>query len=180
MRFTSLLPVFLAGLTVSACATSGAVPRPYPGAPARGERPGPPDAATAASPPAGAPSPLADEIVRGARDLVGAPYLDGGVGPDGFDCSGLVQYVCAAAGARVPRSVREQWQTGTPVAPEAVAPGDLVFFAIDGRQVSHVGIALGDGLFLHAPSSGGVVRVERLTSPYWARRYAGARRIGTG
>jgi cell wall-associated NlpC family hydrolase len=117
-------------------------------------------------------------MVGTARDLVGAPYRSGGADPsEGFDCSGFVQFVVASAGGRVPRSVREQWQAGVPVDAAAVQAGDLVFFAIDGDEVSHVGMALGGDEFVHAPSSRGAVRVERLSTPYWARRYAGARRI---
>jgi cell wall-associated NlpC family hydrolase len=126
-----------------------------------------------------APSPLADAIVTRAQGLVGTPYHAGGAEPgEGFDCSGFVQFVVDAAGGHLPRSVREQWQAGVPVDRVALAPGDLVFFAIDDGGVSHVGIALGDDRFVHAPSSRGVVRVERLSAAYWAKRYAGARRLG--
>jgi len=111
-----------------------------------------------------------------ALSLQGSPYVNGGAGLDGFDCSGFVQYVFARSGVALPRSVLEQFEEGIGVegAPE---PGDLVFFAIDGGRVSHVGIATGPDTFVHAPSSRGVVREDRLSAPYWSRRYAGARRV---
>ena len=122
---------------------------------------------------AGAPGEAAASL---ALSLQGVPYANGGADTDGFDCSGFVQYVFAQSGVALPRNVREQVEAGREVegAPQA---GDLVFFAIDGERVSHVGIATGPGTFVHAPSSRGVVRVESLTSPYWSRRYAGARRV---
>ena len=126
---------------------------------------------------AGEAVPTADAALAVAEGLLGTPYRSGGADPDGFDCSGFVQYVFARAGVALPRSVREQWRAGEPVEPEDVRRGDLVFFAIGGREVSHVGIALDAKSFVHAPSARGVVRVERSIGEYWARRYAGARRI---
>lgn len=137
--------------------------------------PGAPEPPSAPSP---APAPLASAIVGTARELVGTPYRSGGTHPgEGFDCSGFVQFVVTSSGGRVPRSVREQWQAGVAVETAELAPGDLVFFAIGGSEVSHVGIALGGDEFVHAPSSRGAVRVERLSAPYWSTRYRGARRI---
>ena len=77
----------------------------------------------------------------------------------------------------LPREVRDQWERGHRVGRNDVAPGDLVFFATSGREASHVGIAIGDGAFVHAPSSRGAVRVERYTVRYWADRFLGARRV---
>jgi cell wall-associated NlpC family hydrolase len=88
-----------------------------------------------------------------------------------------VQWVFARHGAALPREVRDQYGRGNRIDADEVQPGDLVFFETISRGPSHVGIALGRGEFVHAPSSRGVVRVERYTSAYWASRWVGARRI---
>ena len=101
----------------------------------------------------------------------------GGDDPRGFDCSGFVQWVFARHGTSLPREVREQYDAGTPIDRDEIQAGDLVFFETVSRGPSHVGIALGDGEFVHAPSSRGVVRVESYTTEYWSRRWIGARRV---
>ena len=146
------------------CASSGAVPRPFPVPGGARE----PDKAAIAG----------DTVAGDALAFQGTPYRAAGTDPSGFDCSGLVQYVFARHGVAVPRSVAEQFRTGREVDPDRVEPGDLVFFRIDRREVSHVGIAVGGGRFVHAPSQRGTVRVSLLDAPYWAERYAGARRVG--
>jgi cell wall-associated NlpC family hydrolase len=108
---------------------------------------------------------------------MGTPYRYSGSDPSGFDCSGFVQWVFARHGTAVPREVRDQYRVGKKIDDDEVKPGDLVFFETVAKGASHVGIAIGNGEFIHAPSSKGVVRVERLTSSYWAQRYVGARRI---
>jgi cell wall-associated NlpC family hydrolase len=108
--------------------------------------------------------------------LRGAPYRNGGSTPEGFDCSGLVQYVFGLYGVAVPRETREQFRIGRSVSRHDLAPGDLVFFSTVAPGASHVGIAIGGDQFVHAPNSNGVVRVERLSADYWNRRYIGARR----
>lgn len=164
--------VLLGSLALAACATTRAVPRPYPGAPGTPTEAGPvPRSADAGA------VPVRGSALETAESLLGTPYRSGGADPAGFDCSGFVQYVFARAGVALPRSVREQWQTGTAIDRADLEPGDLVFFTIGGREVSHVGIALDGGSFIHAPSERGVVRVERLEVEYWSRRYAGARRV---
>ena len=95
----------------------------------------------------------------------------------GFDCSGFVQYVFAQHGLALPREVREQYRVGEEIGRDEVRPGDLVFFETVSDGASHVGIALGNAEFVHAPSSRGVVRVERYTSSYWNKRWVGARRV---
>jgi cell wall-associated NlpC family hydrolase len=164
--------VLLGSLALAACATTRAVPRPYPGSPGTptAARPVPRSADAGAVPAPGS-------AVEAAESLLGTPYRSGGADPSGFDCSGFVQYVFAKAGVALPRSVREQWQVGTAVERAEIEGGDLVFFAIGGHEVSHVGIALDGSSFVHAPSERGVVRVERLEAEYWSRRYAGARRV---
>ena len=173
-----LVTLILVATAVGGCASSGTVPRPrpFPGAnvpPVSPEEPPPPSA--------GATLPSAG-LIATALALRGIPYLNGGVEPTrGFDCSGFVQWVFAQHGTPLPREVREQYDEGTSIDRDEVRPGDLVFFETVSRGPSHVGIALGDGQFVHAPSSRGVVRIESYTSSrYWAPRWVGARRIRSG
>ena len=109
--------------------------------------------------------------------LRGIPYRDGGSDPSGFDCSGFVQWVFARNGVHLPREVREQYDAGARIELRKVQPGDLLFFETVSRGASHVGVAIGGDQFVHAPSSKGVVRVERFSAGYWAARFVGARRI---
>jgi cell wall-associated NlpC family hydrolase len=119
--------------------------------------------------------------VRTALDLQGTRYRLGGDEPShGFDCSGLVRYVYAQQGLDVPRTVVEQFQSGTPVSASALQAGDLVFFSTTAPGATHVGIVIGPsapGAFVHAPADGGAVRVERLDASYWRNRIVGARRF---
>lgn len=110
---------------------------------------------------------------------LGIQYRYGGDAPhEGFDCSGLVYYtVHASLGLKLPRRSADIARIGEKVNRQELAIGDLVFFNTLGRRYSHVGIYLGNELFVHAPSSGGGVRVENMTKQYWAKRYNGARRI---
>jgi cell wall-associated NlpC family hydrolase len=155
----------------AACASTGYAPRPFPvpgGAPAG---------------PAAAPAPAGKgpfdgyALVGTALALRGAPYRNGGTDPKGFDCSGFTQYVFEQHGIALPREVREQYRVGQAVNADDLAPGDLLFFATTDKDASHVAIAVGGDEFVHAPSSTGVVRVERLSAGYWAQRYLGARRV---
>jgi cell wall-associated NlpC family hydrolase len=154
----------LAVLT-GACASSsgGAVPRPFP-SPARG-------AASTAD--RGRPG----TIVGTALTLRGVPYRNGGSDPRGFDCSGFTQYVFARNGIALPRSVEDQFDEGKKIKPRDLSSGDLVFFKTTSRGPSHVGIVVGNDQFIHAPSSKGVVRVERLSADYWSKRFIAARRV---
>jgi len=117
------------------------------------------------------------ELASVARSLIGAPYLNGGTTPEGFDCSGFVRYVFGEVGITVPRSVRDLAATGERVERDRLRPGDVIFFAIDGHTISHVAIAVSADTFVHAPSSRGRVREESLTVDYWRTRFAEARRI---
>lgn len=121
----------------------------------------------------------ANAVLMRAISLVGTPYRYGGNTPEsGFDCSGLVNYVYRdMLDVRLPRTSRElaAWQ-GPRIAPERLAAADLVFFGA-GSNVSHVGIYVGEGRFVHAPSTGGTVRLDHLDGPYWREHYSGARRV---
>ena len=156
-------------LAVAGCASRGAAPRPFPGAPS------PPTTRSEPSPPPG-PRPA---VIETALSLRGTHYRNGGSEPSGgFDCSGLVQWVFAQHGTTLPRETREQYEIGKKIDQDEVRPGDLVFFETVSKGPSHVGIALGGGEFVHAPSSRGVVRVESYTkTEYWADRWVGARRV---
>ncbi len=119
-----------------------------------------------------------ERILASAMEMLGAPYRYGGNSPrEGFDCSGLVQYAHRQAGIDVPRTSRAQYNASRPVSRRQLRPGDLVFFRIGGRRIAHVGIYLGDGRFIHAPSSGKKVTTARLDDPYWRRHYSGAGRF---
>ena len=121
----------------------------------------------------------ANAILIRAISLIGTPYRYGGNSPEGgFDCSGLVNYVYRDMLALpLPRTSRDlaRYQ-GPPIPPHRLAPSDLVFFG-SGGQVSHVGIYVGDGRFVHAPSTGGTVRLDRLDGVYWRDHYSGAKRV---
>jgi cell wall-associated NlpC family hydrolase len=122
----------------------------------------------------------ANGVLIRALGLVGTPYRYGGNSPaGGFDCSGLVQFVFYdSAGVRLPRSTGELVaMEARKVDRDALRPGDLVFFNPGGGRASHIGIYVGEGRFVHAPSSGGTVRLDQLDAEYWRRAYAGARRI---
>ncbi|HZZ11818.1 MAG TPA: C40 family peptidase, partial [Paraburkholderia sp.] len=120
-----------------------------------------------------------EEISIQAMSLVGVPYRWGGNTPDsGFDCSGLVRYVVLrAASVNLPRTTADMSGRGESIEPDGIAPGDLIFFNTTGRAHSHVGIYVGKLRFVNAPSTGGTVRLDYLTNPYWARRFDGIRRV---
>ena len=155
----------------AACASTGAVPRPFP-------TPG------GTSPP---PPTISRGGLRGSANgrgvagtalaLRGAPYKNGGADPHGFDCSGFTWYVYGRHGITLPRDVHDQFRMGKPVKPDRLAAGDLIFFSTVAPGASHVAIAIGGDEFVHAPSSTGVVRVEHLSAGYWRPRFVGARRI---
>jgi peptidoglycan DL-endopeptidase CwlO len=120
---------------------------------------------------------MAYGVTGTALGLRGVPYRNGGADPSsGFDCSGFVNYVFGRNGIPVPRTVGELYGTGKAVR-GAIEPGDLVFFSTIAPGASHVGIAIGGDEFVHAPSTSGDVRVERLGASYWSTRFVGARRV---
>jgi cell wall-associated NlpC family hydrolase len=162
-------------LAASACASRPAQVRVLPPRPAAGpDTTVPPGEVTPPVPAVGA---VGLAVARTAETMLGSPYREGGALPDGFDCSGLVNYVFARHGIALPRDVRRQALAGAAVARADIAPGDLLFFSTSGSGPTHVGIAVGGGRFVHAPKSGHVVRIESLSAGYWTTRFVTARRI---
>ena len=123
---------------------------------------------------------VGDRIVAVAQECLGTPYVWGGESPNtGFDCSGLVYYVLKTLGYSPYRTATSQYKMGTYVSKDNLQPGDLVFFANTYKSgISHVGIYVGNGQFIHCPNSGDVVRYDDLTTGYYANHYYGARRMG--
>lgn len=124
-------------------------------------------------------SPQAVDVVMTAMSLYDTGYRFGGKNPDaGVDCSGFVSYVFSkAVGYPVTGSAAAIARQGREVGKDDLRPGDLVFFNTLGRPFSHVGIFIGNGEFIHAPSSRGAVRIDRLSNPYYAARFHAARAI---
>jgi cell wall-associated NlpC family hydrolase len=187
-----LSAVVVVAIAATGCATGRAVPQPFPGAvkppappatvqPDPAQPPADGSAALPESPDTNvafvAPTPGIALLLDTALSLRGIPYRNGGSDLTGFDCSGFVQYVFFQHGRRLPRETRDQYGAGVGISTGEVRPGDLIFFETVRTGASHVGIALDHEWFVHAPTSNGVVRVERYTSRYWATRYVGARRV---
>jgi cell wall-associated NlpC family hydrolase len=170
---TRLTAVLVASAALTGCASTGAVPRPFPGA----TTPSAPGAPSATGAPSVASLPDGYSISSTALSLRGTPYRNGGIDPNGFDCSGFVKYVFEQHGVAMPRDTKSQFDVGADVDPSLLEPGDLVFFTTVSPGASHVGIVVGGDQFVHAPNSSGVVRVEHLSSQYWSSRFVGARRI---
>jgi len=126
-------------------------------------------------------SPVAADVLFRALGLVGTPYRWGGNTPDsGFDCSGLIKYVYNdAAGISLPRTTREMIVMRVQsVGKDKLQTGDLLFFATSGgSRVSHAGIYVGEGRFVHAPATGGTVKLDSLNKAYWQRAYLNAKRV---
>lgn len=125
------------------------------------------------------PSDLGARVVDLAREQVGTPYAFGGGDPqEGFDCSGLVQWTYGRFGVSLPRSVKELAGVGQAVGTADIRAGDLLFFSIrGGAKPDHVGIYAEKHRFVHAPSSGSVVRTESLNDAWWRRRWIATRRV---
>lgn len=190
--FWRLHPDDLRGLAVSARvavriggsarrpARNGAAPVP------RFEPPPPGEGGTATAPDPGAPDDesarLRTMVVATALDAMGSPYRWGGTDSNGFDCSGLIQHAYAEHGLILPRTSRDQARTGLAVELDvrALLPGDVLGFSVEGSGVSHVGLYVGDGMFIHSASDG--VRLSSLTSAdpedrWWQQRWVSARRV---
>lgn len=113
-------------------------------------------------------------VVQTAQRMLGAPYRVGGGTPRGFDCSGLTSYSYGNAGIVIPRTATEQFQRAQPSAQQHLQPGDLIFFNTKGHRISHVGIYVGAGQFVHAPGAGKRVSLDSLNNTYWRRRMRGS------
>jgi len=120
---------------------------------------------------------LGEEVALRAIALVGKPYHYGGADLHGFDCSGLVVYIYRELGIELPRSAVEQQRYVTKISRDELQPGDLVFFRINRKRISHVGIYVGDNRFVHAPQSGKQVVIRNLDDDYYARHWASSGRI---
>ncbi len=119
-----------------------------------------------------------ESVLETAHDLLGIPYKWGGETPDGFDCSGYVAYVFREAiGKKLPRLTVDQIEMGKAVSRSHLRPADLVYFWIREKRQFHIGIYIGGGRFIHAPSTNGVVNIQNIDIFYWKSRYQGARRI---
>jgi cell wall-associated NlpC family hydrolase len=153
----------LASLMLAACATTSH------------QTPHLPDSAPPLEIPVEKPTPT-QVMIDSATSMIGQPYRFGGAAPGGFDCSGLVVYAAANAGIRVPRTAAEQLQFGLPVGRAELQAGDLVFMHLSSKEL-HVAIALDRQLFVHAPSSGGRVRVDSLLAAPYAKGFIAARRV---
>ena len=153
-------------LTLAACATTARAPPP------------PPPQAVAPPPeiPVEHAPTLTQVMIDSATAMIGQPYRFGGAAPGGFDCSGLVFYAGASAGIRMPRTAAELLRFGSPVKRAELQAGDLVFMHLSSKEL-HVAIALDPQLFVHAPSSGGRVRVDSLLAPPYANGFIAARRV---
>lgn len=118
------------------------------------------------------------QVVTTALTQLGKPYVWGGATPQkGFDCSGLVQYSYLQAGVDVPRTSLEQYRHSRPIRMSQLRPGDLIFFRLKSRRISHVAIYIGDNRFVHAPKTGKDVSFSDMDNPYWRKYMAGAGRL---
>ena len=151
-RLATVLPIGLFFFVVAGCASA---PQPAERADGVGER-----------------------AAQHAAQLVGKPYRYGGASPStGFDCSGLVQWSYAQAGRKLPRGTDDQRAVAHRIKVSELRRGDLIFFDQEGKKNSHVGIYVGNGEFVHAPSSGKQVRRDRVDAPYWRKHISEARRL---
>lgn len=182
-RLSFLLPLF-AALLVAACSTTPLPPREEsaPAKPADEPMrhiPTPPEAPGSRSYFSLEQPQLREQIVISAFGLLDTGYRFGGRNPEaGLDCSGMVSYLVeAVSGQQLPHNADQIASITRPIARDELEAGDLVFFNTTGRRYSHMGIYLGNDKFIHAPSSRGRVRVERMNNRYFAPRFSGARTL---
>lgn len=179
----TLVALLAAGCTHLAPVADEASPDPAPSASIEAPTADALPAPGTASPERDAPAAqltVAERAVKHALAMIGSPYRFGGSSPTGFDCSGLVRYSFALAGLELPRDTREQRRASRVLGrDEQPRTGDLLFFKRGRRDNNlHVGIYLGEGRFVHSPSRGGAVRIERLDDTHWRRTFIDARRVG--
>lgn len=138
----------------------------------------PPVTPPVTQPPSGQQNALGARAVEIAKQYLGVRYVWGGTTPDGFDCSGLMKYVYRVMGIAIPRVAADQFKAGKAVNEGDLKPGDAVFFKNTGSRtgITHVGMYIGNGRFLHAPKTGDVVKISDLNESYYKAHYAGARR----
>jgi cell wall-associated NlpC family hydrolase len=161
---STVLPIGLLFFVMVGCASSPEIQAPEP-------------VETRSADVAERPADVGERAADYAAQLVGRPYRYGGSRPStGFDCSGLVQYSYARAGRKLPRSTDDQRVAALRIRLSDLRRGDLVFFDQEGKKHGHVGIYVGKGEFVHAPSSGKRVRRDRLDGPYWSRHISEVRR----
>ena len=141
-------------------------------APAPAPAPAPSSSSGGSSGSSAPPPATHSSVVSIALQYLGVPYVWGGASPSGFDCSGLTMYAYAKVGVYLPHNAAMQYGMGTPVSRSQLAPGDLVFFS----GLSHVGMYIGGGRFVHAPHTGDVVKISSLSEYWYAATYVGARR----
>jgi len=132
------------------------------------------DDGTRLAPPAEMLPTTGEKAVGIALRYLGTPYSWAGASPAGFDCSGFVMYVYGKLGIGLPHSSSALWGEGRPVARRDLEAGDIVFF----NGLSHVGIYVGNGRFIHSPHSGDVVKISRFSDDWYGSTYDGARRVG--
>jgi murein DD-endopeptidase len=128
----------------------------------------------------GSTKPTADRAGQAAgyaQTMIGKPYRYGGSSPSGFDCSGLVLYSYKQAGVALPHGTDKQRSASRAVKVAELRRGDLLFFNQEGKKYGHVAIYIGEGKFVHAPSSGKSVRSDRLDNPYWKKHLSETRRL---
>jgi len=121
--------------------------------------------------------PPSDLVCDMALSFLGVPYVYGGTTPQGFDCSGLVQYVYREVGVNLPRTARNQSRSGRTTTLRTMLRGDLIFFRIDRDVISHVGIYVGKGQFVHAPGTGKHIRIDSIDNGWWRQRVKAVRRV---
>ena len=166
---------FKGGKSTGVAVSAAALKTPEPVKPSKSENTEKVEQAAKQEPAAKDPR---QEIVALAKTCLGIPYLWNGTTRKGFDCSGFVYYVMKELGYAPNRTSSDQYKMGTYVSKKNLKPGDLVFFAGTYKSgISHVGIYIGDGQFIHSPHSGDVVKISDLNSSYYTSHYYGARRV---
>jgi cell wall-associated NlpC family hydrolase len=168
--FSTAISIGIASLALAGCVARP----PNAAAPSQETRTGSAEAPDGTR--AAAPMDAAAAMIGSATAMLGQPYRFGGASPGGFDCSGLVNFAARSAGLDLPRTAKDQLASGVRVARREIEPGDLVFMRLAHKEL-HVGIAIGGERFIHAPASGGRVRIDSLARAPYSAGFIGARRV---